>query len=143
MVNNTNVSRYQGQVHGAGEADLAISDTPLYAPEVVMVLLEQRGEDAINAWTNKCIRDVQSLGWDNSDLVELIRQALQSGRYINSQWCMQKPGGPWAACDSYLLRRSEWIAAAHKNMQCEYYVKFAIGRTGQLLLLASCHTPQY
>lgn len=143
MVNNINVSRYQGQIPSGSKADLAISDMPLYPAEEVMVLLEQRGEEAIKAWTNKCIRDVQSLGWDNSDLLELIRQALQGGRYLNSQWCMQKPGGPWAACDSYHLRRSEWIEAAHKNMQCEYYIKYAIGKTGQLLLLASCHTPQY
>ena len=143
MVNNVNVSRYHGQVPAGNNADLVISNSPLYTPEEVLALLNQYGEDAVKPWTRDCVSDVQKMSFDNGDLVELIQQALQSGRFINSQWCVQKPGGPWAACDSYHLRRPEWIAAAHKNMQCEYYIKYAIGKTGQLLLLASCHPPQY
>ena len=143
MVNNINVSRYEGQVPDGKNVELVISHTPLYAPEEVLALLNRHGENALTTWTKDCVSDVQKMSFDNTDLVELIRQALQSGRFISAQWCVQKPGGPWAACDSYHLRRSEWIAAAHKNMPCEYYIKYAIGKTGQLLLLASCHLSQH
>jgi len=33
----------------------------------------------------------------------------------------------------------EWVATASKEMGVEYFVKFAVGKTGQLLLLVSCH----
>lgn len=64
---------------------------------------------------------------------------ITQGQYVNSQWCVQKPTGPWAACDGYRLFRDEWVEYAHKEMRYEYYVKFAIGKTGKLLLLVSCH----
>jgi hypothetical protein len=44
------------------------------------------------------------------------------------------------AADAYSLRRSEWVAAARKDMLIEYFVKFAIGRSGSLVLIVSCHT---
>ena len=53
-----------------------------------------------------------------------------------------KPSGPWAACDAYQLWHNEWVQAAYKEMCFEYYIKFAIGKSGKLLLLVSCHEPQ-
>ena len=121
--------------------DRKIDGGPLYAAADVRVLLA-RGENAITAWTRKCVVDLEKLALDLSDALVLIEDALDQGRYHSSEWCAQKPNGPWAACDAYVLRRSEWISAAHKEMQVEYYIKFAIGKTGKLLLLVSCHPPQ-
>ena len=50
--------------------------------------------------------------------------------------------GPWAACDAYVLVRTEHLPHLRKDMECEYYIKFAIGKTGTVLLLASCHLPE-
>lgn len=76
---------------------------------------------------------------DADELVELVTETLNKGRYIGSEWCQHKPSGPWAACDAYCLIRREWFPAAHREMDMEYYLKCAIGVSGVVLLLASCH----
>ena len=45
-----------------------------------------------------------------------------------------------AACDAYAIRLREWVAAAHKYMLVEYFVKFAINPAGTVVLAVSCHT---
>jgi len=37
------------------------------------------------------------------------------------------------------VRRREWVSAVKKEMNMEYFVKFAIGKTGALVLVVSCH----
>ncbi|MCV3265225.1 hypothetical protein OGZ01_32410 [Vibrio harveyi] len=93
-------------------------------------------------WTRQCKTDIQKLALDTDNINELLKQAIKQGRYLKSEWCVQKPTGPWAACDSYHLQREEWIEYAHKYISCNYYVKFAIGKTGKILLLVSCHVSQ-
>ncbi len=141
MVNNIkNLSRYDGAPPATWE-DRVIDGGPLYPIEEVLRALEL-GESALVPWTRKCSDDLMRLALEIDDAVELVREALGSGRYRNSEWCVQSPSGPWAACDAYELRRREWIDAAHKHMVFECYVKFAIGRTGKVLLLVSCHTSE-
>lgn len=140
MVNNvTNVSSYKGlPPTKAGNNRHYISGGPLYPVESILTLLDA-GESATILWTRQCINDVQQLAFDIVDLQKLIKEAITQGQYVNSEWCVQQPTGPWAACDGYRLCRNEWVEYAHKEMRCEYYVKFAIGKTGKLLLLVSCH----
>lgn len=143
MVNNAiNISAYEGHPPTeVGKERSRIRGGPLYEVEDVMALLAQ-GDDQSRLWTRKCIRDVARLAFDIADVRELLKQALTSGMYVNSEWCVQKPTGPWAACDSYRLSRQEWNDAVYKALSYEYYVKFAIGKTGKLLLLVSCHLSQ-
>ena len=143
MVNNAiNVSAYEGvPPTEVGNVRSLITGGPLYRVEEVLALLA-KGDSKTNLWTRKCIRDVERLAFDIADVRELLKQALTSGTYINSEWCVQKPTGPWAACDSYRLFRDEWNDHAYRNIGYEYYVKFAIGKTGKLLLLISCHLSQ-
>jgi hypothetical protein len=68
-----------------------------------------------------------------------IKVALNKGFYTGSEWCKAQPTGPWAACDAYTLSRDEWIEATHSYMHIDYYLKFAISKTGTLLLSASNH----
>ncbi|MYA66563.1 MAG: hypothetical protein F4X09_04575 [Gammaproteobacteria bacterium] len=68
-----------------------------------------------------------------------MRLAVSNGQFRGAEWCVQRDEGPWAACDAYTVIRQEWIAKAQKEMPFEYYVKFAIARTGSKVLLASCH----
>ena len=63
---------------------------------------------------------------------------LRPADYRDSEWCTNGRNA-LAACDAYALRRVEWVAAAGKEMGVEYFVKFAVGKTGQLVLLVSCH----
>lgn len=141
MVNNQlNVSAYQGEPP-VGSGSRKIPGGPLYAANRVLEVLD-KGEESTRAWTRKCIGDLQKYALDGKDAVELLTEALQYGRYRDSEWCEQRPGGPWAACDAYTLVRKEWIPYAHKEFQIEYYIKFAIAKTGTVILLVSCHLPE-
>ena len=143
MVNNAlNISAYEGLPPAeVGSGRSRIRSGPLYEVTDVLAILAQ-GDNKTNLWTRKCIHDVERLAFDLVDVRELLKQALLTGEYINSEWCVQKPTGPWAACDSYRLYRDEWNDHAYRDMRYEYYVKFAIGKTGKLLLLVSCHLSQ-
>lgn len=140
MVNNIiNVSSYEEHPpEKSGEKRIYI-EGPLYSVDDVMKILKQ-GDLHMIPWTKDCKNDLQKHTLDISDARQLVHEAITSGQYLNSQWCVQKPTGPWAACDGYRLFRDEWIEYAHKYMRIEYYIKFAIGKTGKLLLLVSCHT---
>lgn len=140
MVNNAmNVSAYAGVPPAeTGDSRNYISGGPLYSVKDVLALLDV-GEKSTTLWTRQCTNDVQQLALDITGLQQLIREAVTRGHYVNSEWCVQKPTGPWAACDGYRLSREEWVEYAHKEMRYEYYVKFAISKTGKLVLLVSCH----
>ena len=44
-----------------------------------------------------------------------------------------------AACDAYSICRLEVIPATGKAIPVEYFLKFSIGKAGNLVLLVSCH----
>lgn len=139
MVNKTIVSRFTGDLPLDEGACRKIADGPLYPAGEVLALLDREREQAIELWTRKCKSDVQKYGLNLDDLYGLLDEALRNGSYRGSEWCVQRPNGPWAACDAYRLFRNEWIENARKFMKMEYYLKFAMARSGQLLLLVSCH----
>lgn len=134
MVNFIIVSEYSG---GPTPGDrVKIDGGPLYSLERVQGLVSKSG--SVFLWTTKCRRDVPNLGWDEDDVAELV-QCLSLDDYKDSEWC-DNGKGAWAACDAYTIRRREWIEAARKEMTVEYFLKFAIGKTGALVLMVSCHT---
>ena len=134
MVNFIIVSEYSdGPVPGDR---VKIGGGPLYSLERVQGLVSKSG--GLLLWTRKCSRDVANLTWDADDVAELI-QSLTPSDYKDSEWC-DNGKGAWAACDAYTVRRREWVEAAHKEMTMEYFLKFAIGKTGALVLMVSCHT---
>ena len=141
MVCRLNLSAYDGTPPATDQGSRQISDGPLYDVQQVLAVLDQ-GEEALRYWTRKCIADVQRFGMSPEDVAELIKIALRSGRFKGSSWCENKPGGSWAACDSYQLSFTQWLEAAHKYIDVEYYIKFAVGRTGKVLLMVSCHPPE-
>lgn len=142
MVTTRIVSRYTGEIPRNGRAGRKIPGGPLYPADDVLGVLRNSGIDSIQTWTRKCTEDVQYWGLDADDLYELLEIAVQRGRYRDSEWCIQQPGGPWAACDSYSIVRREQIPNIQKEMDIEYFLKFAISKNGNLLLIASCHPPE-
>ncbi|MYL28156.1 MULTISPECIES: hypothetical protein [Halomonadaceae] len=138
MVNAKVVSRFQGAP--TRENGGLIQEGPLYPVDEVCQLLDSKGENGVVLWTRDCLRDAQNDGLDCALVADLLRTAVKHGRYKNSQWCEQKPDGPWAACDAYTVICREWIENAGKEMDFEYYLKFAINKHGKCLLVVSCHT---
>lgn len=121
----------------AGDKERKVVDGPKYLKAEVLSLL---GTLAIKIWTVKCNNDILKLGLEFSEVVDLVTEAISNGKFKCSEWCSQNPDGPDAICDAYVLTRSEWNIAAKKNIKCEYYIKLAINKGGNGLLLVSCHT---
>ncbi len=134
MVPFKNLSAFNGVPPTAGE-NRKIAGGPLYLLANVQALTLQA--DTLNLWTRRCIQDVAKLGFDTDDVGGLIRE-LSEQDYRDSEWCDN--GKSWAACDAYTLKRLEFIEAAGKSFRIEYFLKFALGKTGKLLLIVSCHT---
>ena len=108
---------------------------PLYDLGRVHSILKD-GEGLL-LWTRSCTRNVRDLGWESADVADLLLQ-LQRSDYRGSEWC-ESGRGAYAACDAYAIRLREWVAAAHKHMLVEYFVKFAINPAGTVVLAVSCH----
>lgn len=138
MINNISVvSLYQKSPPQAeGEDGRNIDSGPLYSTETVSDLARQ---SKVIPWSNGAIKDAQKWGLSNVDLGGLIQDAVLHGKYHGSQWCLKKPGGPWSACDVYVITVAEWIYATQTSARTTYYLKFAIGKSGQILLSASNH----
>lgn len=119
--------------------DRTIGCGPLYEAQEVLLLITDK--NAIRPSTSKCISDIQKLALENDDLASLLTRALKAGRYVNSVWC-RVSSKAIAACDAYVVSDKEWVEAAGKEIEYQYYLKFAIGSTGKLLLMVSCHLSQ-
>lgn len=138
MVSYTNVSRYGGVPPTDAEERRIETSAPLYAAPEVEGILGDPGCHVV-PWTAKAANDAKTLGLDETELKDLLRVAVSEGRYRGAVWCIQRPEGPWAACDEYELTRIELAPASGNSIRCHYYVKFAIARTGQAILVVSCH----
>lgn len=138
VVNTKNVSSYDGVPPVDTTCSRSICEGPLYPRATLTGLLKHGGQN-ISAWTKDSAADLEKLALDVDGAARILLEALQNGKYHSSEWCKQAPSGPWAACDAYVLQRSEWIPSAHKEMMMEYYLKLAISKTGSLLLLVSFH----
>ena len=139
MVSVSIVSRYGAGTLPPSGGNRKLAGEPLHGADEVLELLADIKSEPVVAWTRKCSEDAHSLGFNQDDLCELLRLAVNVGQFRGAEWCMQREGGPWAACDAYAVERREWVAHAHKKMRLEYYVKFAIAKSGNKVLLASCH----
>jgi hypothetical protein len=113
-----------------------VHEGPLYELQRVQAIAA--GGDGVYLWTHNSGRDIASLAWDTSDVAKLLGELQANGRFLQSEWC-DNGRGAWAACDAYSITRLEWNAYAHKHLSITYYLKFAVSKTGQVILIASCH----
>lgn len=119
-----------------GTGRIKIEGGPLYVLARVQQLVDS--SDCINLFTRTCIGQVHELFDSDLEQVAWLIQALDSRDYIDSEWCENGKNGI-AACDAYRIRRTEVMAATNKPTKVEYFVKFAVSKTGKLVLLVSCH----
>ena len=119
-----------------GIGRIKIEAGPLYALARVQKLVDS--SDCINLFTRTCIGEVHKLFDSDFERVASLIQALDTRNYIDSEWCENGKNGI-AACDAYRIRRTEVIAMTNKPTTVEYFVKFAVGKAGKLVLLVSCH----
>ena len=135
MVPFKNISDYHGEPPQSGNSR-KIPGGPLYRLcDVQALTLES---NVLNLWTKDCRNNVVDLGFDAADVGGLIRE-LTTRDYRDSEWC-ENGRGAVAACDAYTLRRIEFREKIGKTFPIKYYLKFAVARSGALLLIVSCHT---
>jgi hypothetical protein len=138
MVSAMILSRYQEGFPGNNLTDNERRvGGPLYLVDEVIELLNSSTDTRIIPMTKKCIKDIRDLALDQEDQANLIVDVIKHGQFRNSEWCELKNPGTWAACDAYRLERIECFGTTRCPV---VYVKFAIGTTGKILLLVSCHT---
>ena len=139
-MDTTVVSQYIGEGPprpGSGESR-KIPGGPLYKAMDVLNLLHP-DFPAVKLWTHRCHVSVLAWKLKEKDLCELVGTAVDSlDQFHDSEWCLQGPDGPWAACDAYLVKRKR-LPRAIAKIGMGFYVKFAIHYTGRRLLLVSCH----
>lgn len=128
------VSQYSGSLPAEG-ASRKIAEGPLYELPDIHALAGTA--HSLRFWTRASEQEARDLDVDTEDVGQWLLE-LTPQNYRDSEWCTD--GRAWAACDAYLLRRQEWIAATHKYMPVDYFLKFAIAKSGALVLMASCHT---
>jgi hypothetical protein len=133
MVSFRIISEYSGGPDPGDRVKIGI--VPLYPLDRVRVLASDPKQ--VRLWTRKIAKDVRNMVWSEVDVAELLAE-LQPHQYIDSEWCTNGSGA-WAACDAYAVQRREWVSTVNKEMNMEYFVKFAIGKTGALVLVVSCH----
>ena len=135
MVTKFIVSEYSsGLPNESGR--IKVAGGPLYDLARVQAIVEN--ENRLLTWTEKGRKDVFKLFDDDLAAVAGLIQCLKASDYIDSEWC-ENGKNAVAACDAYSIRRMEVIAATGKAMAVGYFLKFAIGKTGNLVLLVSCH----
>jgi len=118
-----------------GRVKIAVG--PLY--DLARVHALAKDSDKLKALTKKCRNDVDKFfAGDYEEVAELIL-CLKRKDYIDSEWC-ENGGGGIAACDAYSVRRVEELPVTGKRYTFEYFLKFAISKTGALVLVVSCHT---
>lgn len=135
MVTSKNLSAYEGEPPGDGESR-KITGGPLYGLTDIQAVAGVPG--AVNFWTAKCRRDAANLMLDTADVGAML-QELTERDYRDSEWC-DNGNAASAACDAYALRRIEYVETAGKSFRMEYFLKFALSKTGKLVLMVSCHT---
>jgi hypothetical protein len=138
MVRKIVLSEYSSDPpDGSGRVKIPTKDgQPLYSLERVQALVKD--EQRLSLWTRKCVQDVHNLFDSDLERVAELIQGLRKDDYIDSEWCGNGKGA-WAACDAYRIRRLETIPVTGKSRTVEYFVKFAVNKIGQLVLLVSCH----
>jgi len=119
-----------------GTGRIKIASGPLYELARVQKLVQE--EEKLKAWTEKCRRDVRK--WFDDDLAKVasLIGALKTTDYIDSEWC-ENGNGAVAACDAYSIHCVETAPATGQALQMEYFLKFAVSKTGALVLMVSCH----
>ncbi|MDD2730079.1 MAG: hypothetical protein PHR85_13095 [Malikia sp.] len=137
VVKTTVLSEYcSNPPQALGTGRIKIKRGPLYDLERIQNLVNDEGQ--LFAWTEKCRRDIRKLFDDDLSRVAELIQSLKPTDYIDSEWC-ENGRGTLAACDAYSIRRLEVMPTTGKSMPVEYFLKFAVGKTGKLVLTVSCH----
>jgi len=135
MVNKFIVSEYSSRPP-TESGRVKIAGGPLYDLARVQNIVED--ENRLFTWTEKCRKDVFKLFDDDLTGLAGLIQCLKPSDYIDSEWC-ENGRNAIAACDAYSIRRMEVIPATGRLMPVGYFLKFAIGKTGTLVLMVSCH----
>jgi hypothetical protein len=135
MINNQNVSKYNGKPPVSSNADGIIYGGPLYAADEILPLCK---EHSLFLWPNAAL-DARKWNLQPAELCSLIIKAVNEGNYLNSQWCIPSPKGPWAACDGYSVYTTRYMITKQAVVETQIYFKFAINKKGTGLLVISNH----
>lgn len=116
-----------------GESRKIVTKNSLYDLQTIQA---NCSVEQIRLITDKCSNDVAMLGWDNSDVLQLIK-LLTVSNYKDSEWCKVN-GNQYYPCDAYTISCKVLQSAFPDNTRT-YYIKLAPNMSGICLLIVSCH----
>ena len=134
MVNTNKLKPPEGD--DLSEEERLIPDGPL---EPLSKIQEVAKQGRLIPVTNKCIDDIERLGWSADEEVRELVLQLRESNYHRSEWCKISIKKNLVACDAYTIERYEKYTDSGSSYLCKYYLKFAIGPMGDALLMVSCH----
>ncbi len=130
------VSEYSQQPPDPWEGRRKIAGGPLY--DLARVQKLAGGAHQLQAWTEKCRKDVRKWFDDDLECVARLILWLKPKDYKDSEWC-ENGKGAIAACDAYTVNVVETVPTTGRSVCMEYFLKFAVSKTGALVLIVSCH----
>jgi hypothetical protein len=141
MVSVRIISRFSSgfSVDKLNPGNRKIAGDGLYPSDELLEILKH--SETVSLMTRDAAKDVKRLGIKEEGVAVLLRQALKVGQYTGSEWASINEK-TCAACDVYRLQRTETVEETGYECSVEYYLKFAIGKTGQIVMVISCHLSQ-
>jgi len=78
---------------------------------------------------------IEALNWGSSNLLGFIR-ALNSARYLDSEWCRFSPSSKIFPCDTYVMGYSRSGNSENQKVKPWIYFKFTVSKNGLLVIRA-------
>jgi len=113
-----------------------IGNGPLYKLARVKTIARDSG--ALKLVTRNCRKEFGKLFEHDYVALTCLIQSLSDSDYLHSEWCESSPIAV-VACDAYRAYRIDTAPVTGKVMNMEYFVKFAIGQSGDLIFIVSLH----
>ncbi|GJL81858.1 MAG: hypothetical protein DHS20C01_14920 [marine bacterium B5-7] len=124
---------YSSSGNGTSKSNDRQLDGPLYSLERLIAVANNKKAYIVN---DRAIQDIENLGWDNSDVCRLVCH-LEDKHYHGSERC-QTSNQMSVDCDAYVIERIETTEFGN-SICARYYLKLALTKSGNLLLIVSCH----
>ncbi|WP_174261010.1 hypothetical protein [Pantoea ananatis] len=102
-------------------------------------LLQQLDNYGVHPVTERTIEMMAIHKVDSGELRGWVQLALQSGTYINSQWCTGNTPPGIYACDAYEVRGMLFCPKEQREIMQDVYVKLCVAKSGATAAVISLH----
>jgi hypothetical protein len=133
------------------KTDREISDKPLWDLQEIVEIASRNavGNVTIRMVTGKADRDYENLIENGFDLLEVLSQLVNKGKFKGAWWCRTSPAkgrdgkprgsGMWVPCDAYAITMDFEHPTTLYRGKVEYYLKMCKSPNGSVVFFVSLH----